>query len=181
MRTRCGRFKTSARRGFRDQERPVPVPRVREEQDVADDLLQLQPAHAPLHPEGGHEPRHEHHRARREPRRLEAGDGAGGRHGRRQAGTPLGGRARHGMLLRRDWRTLVRPLREQGGRLQREDPEPVHPTLGPAGVQHGGRHAPPVAELRRPDHHRGVQENRPPEGGHDVGPASQIPAASRAE
>ena len=51
----------------------------------------------------------------------------------------------------------VRPLSGQDGGLRGARARTVHPLLGPSGLLDGGRHAPPVAELRRSDHHRGAQ------------------------
>ena len=101
--------------------------------------------------------------------------------GRRQGRTPARSHSRHGVLLRRDRRAVVRQVQQQGRRLRGAGAGAVHPPFGPPRLLDGGRHAPPAAKLRRPDHDRRVQDQGASQGGHDVGPAPQCTAAGRAQ
>ena len=120
-----GDLKTAVREALEVKANRFAYKRLGENRTPHDDLLQFEPAHPPKHPKGGDEPGHERDGARREPGSLEARNRTRGSDGRRQARASARSHSRDGLLLRRDRRTLLCPLREQERRLRRENPQPV--------------------------------------------------------
>ncbi len=127
-----------------------------------------------FNPEGRHEPRHERHGPRRQPGGVETLETQRvWLDGRRQGRTPARSHSGHGIVLRRDRRKIVRTVSGQSRGLHEERVlGAVHPPLGPSGLLDGGRDAPPVAEFRRPDHHRGAQGAVERPEGDDLGAAN---------
>ena len=139
-------------RGIRHQERPFQISASGQEQDALDDILQQLAAHPPVYSEGGHELGHERDCARRERRRMEAGDGARRHHGRRQERASARSHSRDGLLLRHHRRALVCRTDRPRIRLCRNGAPAVHQVLGSPRVRHGDGHRAPPAGLRRPDY-----------------------------